>query len=154
MLFIGLWWWYINITITVLDIIHPPVLYLKHNDSETGFCSCFQVEPTQLGPKDRVLWLHCWQLHLTFKFFLYLHNWPKKVYKNILQIKEPGFDPIILLCSNEPTTFRFVLEFKKKLQQTKFLLHGKVTYRLGHVFNFSQFSCNFIFWNTDTHLTF
>jgi hypothetical protein len=27
---IGLWKWYINITITILDIIHRPVSYLKH----------------------------------------------------------------------------------------------------------------------------
>jgi hypothetical protein len=26
----GLWRWYINITITILDIIHRPVFYLKH----------------------------------------------------------------------------------------------------------------------------
>jgi hypothetical protein len=29
MLSIGLWGWYINITITILDIIHRPVFYLK-----------------------------------------------------------------------------------------------------------------------------
>jgi hypothetical protein len=29
MLSVGLWWWYINITITILDISHRPVLYLK-----------------------------------------------------------------------------------------------------------------------------
>jgi hypothetical protein len=28
---IGLWRWYINITITILDIIHRPVFYLKLN---------------------------------------------------------------------------------------------------------------------------
>jgi hypothetical protein len=26
---IGLWRWYINITVTILDIIHRPVFYLK-----------------------------------------------------------------------------------------------------------------------------
>jgi hypothetical protein len=31
MLSIGLWCWYINITITILDIIHRPVFYLKLN---------------------------------------------------------------------------------------------------------------------------
>jgi hypothetical protein len=34
---VGLWRWYINITITILDIIHRPVFYLKHDVSETGF---------------------------------------------------------------------------------------------------------------------
>jgi hypothetical protein len=31
MLSTGLWRWYINITITILDIIHRPVFYLKQN---------------------------------------------------------------------------------------------------------------------------
>jgi hypothetical protein len=31
------------ITITILDIIHRPILYLKHNVSETGLCLCLQV---------------------------------------------------------------------------------------------------------------
>jgi hypothetical protein len=35
---IGLWRWYINITITILDIIHRPVFYLKHDVS----CRCFK----------------------------------------------------------------------------------------------------------------
>jgi hypothetical protein len=37
MLSTGLWRWYINITITILDIMHRPVFYLKHDISETGF---------------------------------------------------------------------------------------------------------------------
>jgi hypothetical protein len=53
MLPIGLSRWYINITITILDIIHRPVFYLKHV-SETGFCLCLQVEPTQVGPTEIV----------------------------------------------------------------------------------------------------
>jgi hypothetical protein len=53
MLSIGFWWWYINITITILDIIHRPVFYLKHNVSETAFCPNLQVEPSQLSPIDR-----------------------------------------------------------------------------------------------------
>jgi hypothetical protein len=48
MLSIGSWRWYINITITILDIMHRPVFYLKHDVSETGFCLRLQVEPTQL----------------------------------------------------------------------------------------------------------
>jgi hypothetical protein len=30
---IGLWRWYINITITILEIIHRPVFYLKLNST-------------------------------------------------------------------------------------------------------------------------
>jgi hypothetical protein len=59
---IGLWRWYINITITILDIIHRPVFYLKHDVSETGFCLHLRVELTQLGPIDTAslcLWPHC-----------------------------------------------------------------------------------------------
>jgi hypothetical protein len=37
MLSIGLWRWYINITITILNIIHRPVFHPKHDTSETGF---------------------------------------------------------------------------------------------------------------------
>jgi hypothetical protein len=34
-----LWRWYLNITITILDIIHRPVFYLKHDVLETGLSS-------------------------------------------------------------------------------------------------------------------
>jgi hypothetical protein len=34
---VGLWKWYINIIVTVLDVIHRPGFYLKHNFLETGF---------------------------------------------------------------------------------------------------------------------
>jgi hypothetical protein len=53
MLSIGLRRWYINITIKVLDIIHVSVFYLKHDVSETGFCSRLQMQPPQVGPIDR-----------------------------------------------------------------------------------------------------
>jgi hypothetical protein len=49
----GLRWWHINTTITILDIIHRPVLYLKTWLSETEFCLCLWVEPTQMGPIER-----------------------------------------------------------------------------------------------------
>jgi hypothetical protein len=52
MLCTGLWWRYINMTITILGIIHRPVYYLKHV-SETRFCLRLQVETTQIGPIDR-----------------------------------------------------------------------------------------------------
>jgi hypothetical protein len=31
--YIGLWRWYINVTITIMDIIHRPVFYLKLNST-------------------------------------------------------------------------------------------------------------------------
>jgi hypothetical protein len=49
MLSICLCRWYINIAITILDIIHRPVFYLKDDVSETGFCLCLQLEPVQVG---------------------------------------------------------------------------------------------------------
>jgi hypothetical protein len=53
MLSIGVERWYINITITILDIFHHRVFHIKHNVSETGFCLRLQVEATQLGPVQR-----------------------------------------------------------------------------------------------------
>jgi hypothetical protein len=44
MLSIGLWRWYINMTVTILDITHRP---------EIGFCLRLQVEPIHMGPIDR-----------------------------------------------------------------------------------------------------
>jgi hypothetical protein len=53
MLSIGLWLWYINITITVLDSIHSPVFYLKRNVSDTEFFRRSKVEYVLLGPIHR-----------------------------------------------------------------------------------------------------
>jgi hypothetical protein len=39
------------ITVTVLDIIHCPVLYLKHV-SETGFCVHLQGQTEYVPPED------------------------------------------------------------------------------------------------------
>jgi hypothetical protein len=41
-----------SITITVLDIIHRFVFYLKHNVAKTRCCLRLQVEPTQLGRRQ------------------------------------------------------------------------------------------------------
>jgi hypothetical protein len=46
---IGPWRWYINIIVTVLDIIHRTVFYLKRGFSETGFFFCLQVQDIQLA---------------------------------------------------------------------------------------------------------
>jgi hypothetical protein len=40
-------------TITILDIIHDPVFYVKHDVSEIGFCLRLQAELTQVGPTDK-----------------------------------------------------------------------------------------------------
>jgi hypothetical protein len=45
--------WTFDITITILDVIHCPVYYLKHGISETGFCVCLQVELTEVDLVDR-----------------------------------------------------------------------------------------------------
>jgi hypothetical protein len=36
-----------NVATTILDIIHLPLSYLKHNVSETGVCLRLQVDATQ-----------------------------------------------------------------------------------------------------------
>jgi hypothetical protein len=38
------------LTITITDIVHRLVFYLKHEVSETGFCLRLQEESTKLGP--------------------------------------------------------------------------------------------------------
>jgi hypothetical protein len=55
-------WWTLDYLCNYqsVDIIHRPVLYLKHHGSEIGFCLRILVEPTQWGPMDRVnLYLRC-----------------------------------------------------------------------------------------------
>jgi hypothetical protein len=44
--------WTLSIILS-LSKKHRPVYFSKHNVSETGFCLCLQVKPTQLGPIDR-----------------------------------------------------------------------------------------------------
>jgi hypothetical protein len=59
---------------------HRPLscFYLKHNVSETEFCLCLQVEPTQLGPIDRDS-PHLWTLDLTsIIFVLVFPSWTPK----------------------------------------------------------------------------
>jgi hypothetical protein len=52
MLSIGLWRWYINIIITILDIVHRPVFYLKG----TTFRNMDLFPPSGEG-KERLLGL-------------------------------------------------------------------------------------------------
>jgi hypothetical protein len=42
-----------KIRITILDIVHRPLFYLKHGVSETGFCLRLQAESTQLVSRHR-----------------------------------------------------------------------------------------------------
>jgi hypothetical protein len=49
MLYIGLWQWYINITVTNLDNIRLSIFYLKNDVSETEFRLYLQVERIQMG---------------------------------------------------------------------------------------------------------
>lgn len=42
-----------NITISILDFIHPPVFYLEHSISDPGFFHNLEVESIQLGPRNR-----------------------------------------------------------------------------------------------------
>jgi hypothetical protein len=50
---VSLWRWYINITLTILDIINGPVFYWKHYISDTAFCLGLQIEPTRMGHVGR-----------------------------------------------------------------------------------------------------
>jgi hypothetical protein len=43
-----------DVSITIMDIIHRSVFYLKHDTSETGFCLRLQVEPTEMGQIELV----------------------------------------------------------------------------------------------------
>jgi hypothetical protein len=62
---IGLWWWYINITITILDIIHRLVFYLK-------LSSTLQVSPYLTGntlhlryePSNLMLSIGLWRWYI------------------------------------------------------------------------------------------
>jgi hypothetical protein len=47
--------WILAITIIVLDIIHRPAFYVKHNISEIEFCLRAQVEPTWRRKKESSL---------------------------------------------------------------------------------------------------
>jgi hypothetical protein len=106
----GLWRWYINITITILDIIHRPVFSLKYNVSETGFFLRLEVEPSQMGlsdelvsvPRDRAnlclrtpattpirfITVDCSQLS---RFHLKTHSSPRNV---VFQIKDRKMDNV------------------------------------------------------------
>jgi hypothetical protein len=74
-------------TITILDIIHRPVFYLKHHVSEAGFCLRLKVEPTQISPAERAIlclrtetetysfsWAHLSRFHLEMETESSLQN--------------------------------------------------------------------------------
>jgi hypothetical protein len=64
MLSIGLQWRYINITITILDTIHHPIFYLKHDISETGLS--WVTNRISPGYKTLFLLLELWSAKFAF----------------------------------------------------------------------------------------
>jgi hypothetical protein len=44
---------YLCLTATIPAITHRPILYLKHDVSETWFCLRLQTEPTKMDPTER-----------------------------------------------------------------------------------------------------
>jgi hypothetical protein len=83
MLSVGLWRWYINITITILKIVYRTLFYLKHNNSETVFCLLFQVKPTRPVPIDKADIYH----HLKMETEFSLRN-------AVFQIKDRTMDDV------------------------------------------------------------
>jgi hypothetical protein len=70
-MFVKMVYWYINITFTILDIIHRPVSHLKHNVSETRFCLLnllrWAMRLSVSGPGteiDFIYWTHLSRFHL------------------------------------------------------------------------------------------
>jgi hypothetical protein len=63
-----LWWWYINITIIILDTIHRCVFCLKHDVSEPEFCLPFLVDLIQSDSADKS------NIRNTFASYTYVIN--------------------------------------------------------------------------------
>jgi hypothetical protein len=55
MLSVGLWRWYINITITILDIIHRPVFYLHLLRFLWGTDKPVELSSVEFQIKDRTI---------------------------------------------------------------------------------------------------
>jgi hypothetical protein len=61
---IGLWRCYINITVTVVDIIHRPVFYLNHTMNTV--CTSKETHyVTTTGPKRLMRSIGLWRLYMT-----------------------------------------------------------------------------------------
>jgi hypothetical protein len=77
MLSIGLWRWYIHITITIMDIIQRPDLYLKFNSILqicpylTGNTLRFRYEPNRLMLP---IGLWRWYIHITITIMDIIHR--------------------------------------------------------------------------------
>jgi hypothetical protein len=72
----GLWRWYINITITIMDIIHRPVFYLKLSSTLQGFPyltgnTCFRYEPNRLM---LFIGLWRWYINITITILDIIHR--------------------------------------------------------------------------------
>jgi hypothetical protein len=77
MLSIGLWRWYINITITILDIIHRHIFYLKLNSTLyvcpylTGNTLRLRYESSRLMPS---IGLWRWYINITITILDIIHR--------------------------------------------------------------------------------
>jgi hypothetical protein len=74
---IGLWRWYINITITILDIIYCPVFCLKLNSTLQG-CPYFRGNTLRLRYKPNRLMLSAclwrWYINITITILDIIHG--------------------------------------------------------------------------------
>jgi hypothetical protein len=103
MLSIGVWRWYINIAITVLDIIHRPVFYLKLNSTLyvcphlTGITLHLRYEPNRLM---LYIYIYMWRWHIniiiTILDIIHRHVFYLKLTGNILRLR---YEPNRLMLS-------------------------------------------------------
>jgi hypothetical protein len=68
---IGLWRWYINVTITILDIIHRPVFYLKQLNSIGLYEIRLRYEPNR-SMLSMGLWR--WYINITITILDIIHR--------------------------------------------------------------------------------
>jgi hypothetical protein len=92
--FVGLWWWYFNVTITILDIIHRPVYYLKRNSTlyvcphVTGKTLSLRYESNRF-----MLYIGLWRWHINITItILNTINYPILYLKT--QLKDRAMDNV------------------------------------------------------------
>jgi hypothetical protein len=91
-----LWWRYINITITILDIIQH---VLKLDILGAVFCLCLQVKPTQMSPIERASLCLFVGSETETIFFYWAHL--SRVYEHIIYM--------IYICNPQSQLFLFRL---------------------------------------------
>jgi hypothetical protein len=118
---IGLWRWYINISITILDIMHRPVFYLKLNSSLyvcpylTGNTLRLRYEPNNLMVS---IGLWRWYINITISIL----NYPSSCFVSktqrfgdwILNSSSSGTYSVGLLSISGPVSSLRNVEFKLK----------------------------------------